>query len=479
VPRFNDGSFDCPGGAMKVSLSSKFFLAMLAVCAFAVLGMVFAAYLSLKYGFLGYLNQQAEERMERIVPRIEQAYAQNGSWDFIRRDQDQWFELLRPDDIKDDKTFDPSLLTVSDLTGAFVRFALLDEQRKPIIGYRAAAGDMLLRPINHQGHVVGWMALAPLQSVTSVGDRRFQLNQLRSSLLVGLACLLGTAVIAWWLSRALLRPIREVARATHELAAGDYAIQVPVRSQDEAGQLAGDFNRMATTLAGNERMRRDFMADISHELRTPLAVMRAELEAMEDGIRPLDATALRSLQGEVGALTKLVDDLFDLSLAEVGGPTYRRERIDLRVLLPVVAEAFQASFAERGLTLRVELPEQPLWVLGDESRLGQLLHNLLENSRRYTDSGGQTVLRALRDGERVLVQCEDSAPGVDAASLERLFERFYRAERSRNRASGGTGLGLAICRGIAEVHGGKLSARASALGGLLLTLELPVAGAEA
>ncbi|MBD9504998.1 ATP-binding protein [Pseudomonas sp. BGr12] len=464
---------------MKVSLSSKFFLAMLAVCAFAVLGMVFAAYLSLKYGFLGYLNQQAEERMERIVPRIEQAYAQNGSWDFIRRDQDQWFELLRPDDIKDDKTFDPSLLTVSDLTGAFVRFALLDEQRKPIIGYRAAAGDMLLRPINHQGHVVGWMALAPLQSVTSVGDRRFQLNQLRSSLLVGLACLLGTAVIAWWLSRALLRPIREVARATHELAAGDYAIQVPVRSQDEAGQLAGDFNRMATTLAGNERMRRDFMADISHELRTPLAVMRAELEAMEDGIRPLDATALRSLQGEVGALTKLVDDLFDLSLAEVGGPTYRRERIDLRVLLPVVAEAFQASFAERGLTLRVELPEQPLWVLGDESRLGQLLHNLLENSRRYTDSGGQTVLRALRDGERVLVQCEDSAPGVDAASLERLFERFYRAERSRNRASGGTGLGLAICRGIAEVHGGKLSARASALGGLLLTLELPVAGAEA
>ncbi|MGE9764778.1 ATP-binding protein [Pseudomonas sp. PDM20] len=464
---------------MKVSLSSKFFLAMLAVCAFAVLGMVFAAYLSLKYGFLGYLNQQAEERMERIVPRIEQAYAQNGSWDFIRRDQDQWFELLRPDDIKDDKTFDPSLLTVSDLTGAFVRFALLDEQRKPIIGYRAAAGDMLLRSINFEGRVVGWMALAPLQSVTSVGDRRFQLNQLRSSLLVGLACLLGTAVIAWWLSRTLLRPIREVARATHELAAGDYAIQVPVRSQDEAGQLAGDFNRMATTLASNERMRRDFMADISHELRTPLAVMRAELEAMEDGIRPLDATALRSLQGEVGALTKLVDDLFDLSLAEVGGPTYRRERIDLRVLLPVVAEAFQASFAERGLTLRVELPELPLWVLGDESRLGQLLHNLLENSRRYTDSGGQTVLRAVHDGERVLVQCEDSAPGVDAASLERLFERFYRAERSRNRASGGTGLGLAICRGIAEVHGGKLSAKASALGGLLLTLELPVAGGEA
>lgn len=464
---------------MKLSLSRKFFLAMLAVCAFAVLGMVFAAYLSLKYGFLGYLNQQAEERMERIVPRVEQAYARYGSWDFIRRDKDQWFELLRPDDAQPEKTFDPSLLTVSDLTGAFVRFALLDARRQPIIGYQAAGQDMLLRPIHHQGQVVGWMALAPLQSVTRVGDQRFQLNQLHSSLLIGLACLLATAVIAWWLSRALLRPIREVARATHRLAAGDYAIQLPVRSADEAGQLAGDFNRMAATLASNERLRRDFMADISHELRTPLAVMRAELEAMEDGIRPLDGNALRSLQGEVGALSKLVDDLFDLSLAEVGGPTYRRERIDLRVLLAVVAEAFGASFAERGLALQVELADQPLWVMGDEARLGQLLHNLLENSRRYTDAGGHTVLRAFQAGDQVLVQCEDTAPCVDGEALARLFERFYRAERSRNRASGGTGLGLAICRGIAEVHGGKLSARASAMGGLLLALALPAVEGEA
>ncbi|SFD19659.1 two-component system, OmpR family, sensor histidine kinase BaeS [Pseudomonas citronellolis] len=461
---------------MKISLSSKFFLAMLAVCAFAVLGMVFAAYLSLRYGFLGYLNQQAEERMELIVPRAERAFATHGSWDFIRRDHEQWFDMLRPDAATQDRDFDPSLLTVSDLTGAFVRFALLDEAQRLIIGYKAPPREMVLRPIRHQGQVVGWMALAPLQSVTSVGDRRFQLNQLRSSLLIGLACLLATAVIAWWLTRSLLRPIRQVAGATHRLAAGDYAIQLPVRSADEAGQLAADFNRMAATLASNERLRRDFMADISHELRTPLAVMRAELEAMEDGIRPLDGAALRSLQAEVGALAKLVDDLFDLSLAEVGGPTYRRERIDLRVLLPVVADAFRAGFAERGLALDVELPDEPLWVLGDESRLGQLLHNLLENSRRYTDPGGRTVLRALREGERVLVQCEDSAPGVDAAALERLFERFYRAERSRNRASGGTGLGLAICRGIAEVHGGRLSARASSMGGLLMTLELPQAG---
>jgi two-component system, OmpR family, sensor histidine kinase BaeS len=412
---------------MKVSLSRKFFLAMLAVCAFAVLGMVFAAYLSLKYGFLGYLNQQAEERMELIVPRVERAYASHGSWDFIRRHNERWFELLRPKEATPEKGFDPSLLSVSDLTGAFVRFALLDAQRQPIIGYQAASRDMLLRPIHHNGHVVGWVALAPLQSVTSVGDRRFQLNQLRSSLLIGLACILATAVIAWWLSRALLRPIREVANATHRLAAGDYAIQLPVRSADEAGQLAGDFNRMAATLASNECMRRDFMADISHELRTPLAVMRAELEAMEDGIRPFDGNALRSLQGEVRALSKLVDDLFDLSLAEVGGPTYRRERINLRVLLPVVAEAFGASFAERGLALRLELPAQPLWVLGDEWRLGQLLHNLLENSRRYTDAGGHTLLRAFQEGDQVRVQCEDTAPGVDSVSLARLFERFYRA----------------------------------------------------
>ena len=182
---------------MTISLSRKFFLAMLAVCAFAVLGMVFAAYLSLKYGFLGYLNQQAEERMDALVPRVEQAYARHGSWDFIRSDQDEWFELLRPVETEPARVFDPARLSVSDLTGAFVRFALLDAQQRNIIGYQATSGDMLLRPIRHDGEVVGWMALAPLQSVTSVGDRRFQLNQLRSSLLIGLACLLATAAVSY------------------------------------------------------------------------------------------------------------------------------------------------------------------------------------------------------------------------------------------------------------------------------------------
>ncbi|KAF1067276.1 MAG: Signal transduction histidine-protein kinase BaeS [Pseudomonas citronellolis] len=465
---------------MKISLSSKVFLAVVAVCAFAVLGMVFAAYLSLKYGFLGYLNQQSVERMERIVPRVEQAYAASGgSWDFIYRDREQWFDLLRPDDVKENKPFDSSQLSVSDLTGAFVRFTLFDETRKMIIGYQAAAESMLLRPIHYQGRVVGWMGLAPLQAVTSVGDRRFQLNQLRSSLLIGLGCLLAAAVIAWWLTRSLLRPIRQVARATHQLAAGDYSVQVPVRSRDDVGQLASDFNRMATTLAANERMRRDFMADISHELRTPLAVMRAELEAMEDGIRPVDTGGLRSLQGEVGNLSKLVDDLFDLSLAELGGPSYRRERLDLATLLSATVDAFLPRFAEHGLELRLQIRHPSLPVLGDEGRLSQLLHNLLENSLRYTDRGGVTLLRAAREGDEVVVSCEDSTPGVPEEQLPRLFERFYRVEGSRNRASGGAGLGLAICRGIAEVHGGRLQAHAASLGGLQLVLHLPLAGGEA
>ena len=461
---------------MRISLSSKVFIAVQALCTFAVLGMGFAAYLSFNHGFLGYLNDQSVERLERIVPRLERAYVERGSWQFLAGgDLDAWFELARPDEMLDGDPFSPSSPPISDLTGAFLRITLLDAQQRYVIGYRQYGDKPILRAVKHGQEVVGWLAMTPFESVSAAGDRRFQLNQSRSSWIIGLVCLLVSAVIGWWISRTLLRPVRRVAEATHKLAAGDYSIQVPVTSNDEAGQLAADFNRMAGALASNERQRRDFMADISHELRTPLAVLRGELEAMEDGIRPVDPPALRSLQAEVAQLSKLVDDLFDLSLAEVGGPTYRREAVELRTLLDTTVAAFEPRFAERGLRLCQHCSLGGMQVMGDEQRLGQVLYNLLENSLRYTDPGGETRVLLRHERGQVMVDVMDSSPDVPAGQHERLFERFYRVEGSRNRASGGAGLGLAICRGIAEVHGGHLRAQPSPLGGLWLTLTLPEA----
>jgi two-component system sensor histidine kinase BaeS len=237
--------------------------------------------------------------------------------------------------------------------------------------------------------------------------------------------------------------------------------------------LARDFNQLAYTLERNEQMRREFMADVSHELRTPLSVLRGELEAIEDGVRTLDQHSMKSLQGEVGMLSKLVDDLYELSLADVGALTYRKAPCVLNTLLEQSVGMFQERLSARQLRVELALPTPPLELVADASRLQQLFSNLLENAVRYTDPNGVVRVSATAERDELRIEFIDSGPGVSASQLPRLFERFYRGEASRNRTSGGAGLGLAICHSIALAHGGSLSADHSPLGGLWLTLRLP------
>ena len=271
--------------------------------------------------------------------------------------------------------------------------------------------------------------------------------------------------------------MRRVADATHRLAAGDFEVRVPeTRNNDDIAGLGRDFNQLALTLQRNEAMRREFLADVSHELRTPLGVLHGELEALEDGVRKLDAQALRSLQGEVGILHKLVDDLHELSMADVGALAYRKSEVDLRELIDVTAGAFGERMHGSGLKLQLDLPEQPLRVFGDERRLRQLLGNLVENSCRYTDAGGALSISARRSGDHAVIDVQDTSPGVGPEHLPRLFERFFRVDASRSRRGGGSGLGLSICQRIAEAHEGRIEARPSPLGGLWMRVELPVHG---
>jgi two-component system sensor histidine kinase BaeS len=221
-------------------------------------------------------------------------------------------------------------------------------------------------------------------------------------------------------------------------------------------------------------MRREYMADISHELRTPLAVLRGELEAMEDGIHPVTPEALRALQAEVGALTQLVADLHELALADVGALTHQKEDLDLTDFLARDAEAWRARCEGAGLTLTLRLPAQPLCLSADPARLRQLLHNLLDNALRYTAAGGELHLTLASGDGCAEIAVEDSPPGVPDELLPRLFERFFRVERSRGRAGGGSGLGLAICQSIAQAHGGSIEARHSPLGGLGIHIRLPL-----
>ena len=458
---------------MKLSISTKLFVAVLAGVLLVILSMGLATSWSFGRGFLGFINEQAMERMAQVVPRLATAYQREGNWDFLRNRPDRWFDVMRPDPDAARATDDLRPPLASDLTGALFRIALLDKDKKRVTGYPAIGEDALVQPVVVNSETVGWLAVTPFQSVTEAGGERFQQYQLRTSLVMGVFSLLLAMLIAWWIARTLLEPVKRVAAATHRLASGDYSSRVAVASDDEVGQLSRDFNQLAYTLERNEKMRREFMADVSHELRTPLSVLRGELEAIEDGVRSLDQSSMKSLQGEVSMLSKLVDDLYELSLADVGALTYRKAPCLLNDLLENSLAMYRDRFTARQLQVDLELPRQPVELLADASRLQQLFSNLLENAVRYTDVNGTLRISVGVDRDTVRIDFLDSGPGVSADQLPRLFERFYRGESSRNREHGGAGLGLAICRSIANAHDGSLVADHSPYGGLWLILRLP------
>ena len=465
---------------MKLNLAARLFAAVLGAAIVVAVAMGVGAHVNLSRDFLGYLNEQAVTRLELSVPGVTAGYRQHGSWDFLRQHPELWYRLLRP--MPEDSQVPlterlPASPTPAELTGASRRFTLLDADRRRVVGFASPAGDAVERGIVVEGITVGWLVLTPFESASSGAEKRFADAQARTGWVVGGAAVLLAAAVAFWASRRLLHPVRQVAEATHRLAAGHYDARVPERDAgDEIGRLSHDFNQLARTLQRNEAMRREFMADVSHELRTPLGVLHGEIEALEDGVRRLDTQALRSLKSEVATLHKLVDDLYELSLADVGALSYRKAALDLREIIDDTAAAFGERLRTSGLALELELPTEPMPAFGDARRLRQLFANLLENSCRYTDAGGMLKLQARCDGRQLLIDLHDSAPGVQEAQLPRLFERFFRAEPSRNRRSGGAGLGLSICERIVQAHEGRIEARPSPLGGLWLHVELPSLG---
>jgi two-component system sensor histidine kinase BaeS len=234
---------------------------------------------------------------------------------------------------------------------------------------------------------------------------------------------------------------------------------------------------MALTLEKNERERRQWVADISHELRTPISVLQGEIEALMDGIRTVTPETIHSLHAETLRLKHLVEDLYQISLSDLGALTYRKDHLDLLEVLRDSVESYRAEFDRKNISLTISTP-RGLNAIGfaDRERLNQLFFNLLENSLRYTDTGGKLFVETQVSNNSLTIEFRDSEPGVPVQDRARLFERFYRVEGSRSRESGGAGLGLTICKNIVDAHEGTISAHESPLGGLLIRVVLPVSG---
>lgn len=355
------------------------------------------------------------------------------------------------------------------------RLALLDIDGSRIAGNAGDKGIGAERPILYRGKPVGKLTLQAAPTSVQQLDAAFLASQTQNILFAGLAALGLSLLAAWLLARHLLAPIRDLTAGARRIAEGWLDARIPTHGDDELGELAENFNAMAARLGKVEESRRAWISDTSHELRTPLAVLRAEIEALQDGVRIPDATTLARLHKQVQQLATLVDDLRLTLDREPGIGDMEHLPFSPLAVLDETLAAFRERYAKAGIELESTLArDSRVRMRGDAGRLTQVFTNLLENSLRYTDPGGRLRIMAGVESGRLALQFDDSAPAPPRSALPHLFERFFRAEASRSRSHGGSGLGLAICKALVEAHGGCITAGFSELGGLAIRVELPL-----
>lgn len=327
-------------------------------------------------------------------------------------------------------------------------------------------------PITEDGAVIGF--LIPLRSQFEGAPRELEFIQRINRLLL-YGALIGAVIallLGVFLSRTLTRPIRELTQATHAVAEGDLSQQVPVRSDDELGELAQAFNKMSSELSRSVNARKQMTADIAHELRTPLSLILGHAEAVHDGVLPPTRENFEIIREEASRLEHLVNDLRILSLADAGELSIHPQTVEPEHLLQDVASTYQYQAQRKKLRLELDIasPLSPIEV--DPGRITQVLTNILDNALRYTPEGSRIILSAKEAREQVELAIQDSGPGLNAEDLDHVFDRFYRTDASRQR-DGGSGLGLAIAKSIVQANGGQISAESEPGKGLKVVISLP------
>lgn len=477
---------------MKLATQLSLLLVGAVLLALAAMGGFFA--FNLERGFVAYINAQQSRHLEALVRSAERFVERTGTLDPLLRDRRLWARMLRETEEGE---------TVADLQpylrppppfgegpdgrrppppgdgpALARRFVLLGPQRHLPPGEPLPPPGRqppVERAIKVGDRIEGYVLHFPYERVSRAEDLAFLRSQFTGVLAIAAGLLLAAAVVAPLVARRWSRPLREIGRATGRIAKGEGGVHVAAGGAREIEGLAADVNAMAASLAELDASRRRWIAQSAHELRTPLMVLRGEIDGLQDGVRPVDAKALASLSEEVRRLTKLVDDLHLVSVADLKGLPTRLEKLDLGPLVRRAVERFGERAAARGLTLSLEAPDKPLVIDGDEDRLAQLLDNLLENSLRYTDAPGRVQLVLAAEGSTVRLTVQDTKPGVPREACARLFEPLQRADEARSRLAGGSGLGLAICRAIARAHRAAIDAEPSALGGLAITVRFEAA----
>ncbi len=502
---------------MQFSLQKKFFLAFFSIGVVLVLLTAGIMQHEVRQGFDEYVTNAKLRRLGKVEAVLTHMYAQQGNLELMRK-TGAWNELLtsieavrreqfakaRANDtlpppppgpnqrvseavVREDKAIASSVSIMlqnradneakpDDALPAYARgVALLDARGMFIAGEPVDAQRAKFEPIrNEQRQIIAYWLINRDGLAYDALARTFVEDQFKGSLLMLAVAAALSALIAWGLSMHFRRPIADLQTGFRAVAAGHLSTRLNDQQGHEIGDIAAHFNRMTAQLEAQESARRQWVADTSHELRTPLTVLRMRSEAMRDGIVPnTDEEWQRSIKC-IEDLTLLVDDLQLMAKSAAGQWDLKLEPIQVNQWLAEMVDSHKPAFEKANLQLSLNLLPEPLTIEADEQRIQQVMRNILVNSMRYTDAPGQVVVSAVKFANSVQISVQDSAPSVPSASLPHLFERFYRVDGSRNRATGGSGLGLAISQGIILAHGGSIKAEPSQLGGLKVVFELPI-----
>ena len=445
------------GNAMARSLRVRLLLATILVVIIAVGVTAFVASLRTTGEFHRYVAQRNPLDDRRLAYFLARTYSVSRSWQGIQAEIEQLGQLSE------------QRVVVADADGRIVA----DSERK-LTGKTVEEKWTPAATLSLDGARVGTLYLDPVTGQDLAGVA-FLAAVNRSVLFGALLAGLAAAVITLPLASRILRPVERLTAAAQQMERGDLTVRVPVASEDEIGQLAHAFNSMAGSLAQQEQFRRNLVSDVAHELRTPLTNLRGYLEAARDGLLAPDVALVDNLYEETMLLSRLVADLQDLAQAEAGQLKLVRQPAALPGIIEQAVAMLRPQADARGVHLSADLPTDLPQVDVDPERVGQVLRNLLNNAIAHTPADGLLTVTA-RAGEReVAISVRDTGAGIAPEHLPYVFERFYRADKARNRQTGGAGLGLAIARQLVVAHGGTITVDSEPGRGSTFTFTLPVA----
>jgi two-component system sensor histidine kinase BaeS len=472
-----------------------FFAVLLTACLVAASGLSMLR-VGVERSFGRYVTEIELGRLSLLASQLEGVYGQHGAWPALSAaERPGWlgaqFARLRDTQLgalataglltPDGKPMPPPPVPHGtalpwpppDRLALYSRIGLLDADGRLLSGLQAP-DDSPRRQLSRNGVAIGYLTLAMAADPSDALVRTFIADQSKQLTFIGLSCLLLSALAAGLLAMHFRRPIVKLVAAARTLTAGHFDARVDIERSDELGMLARSFNLLARMLEQHESSRRQWVADTSHELRTPLAVLRAQVEALQDGVRQPSQEQFAAMHSQVQSLSRLIDELYELARADIGQLDYHMAEIDPWPVVAEQVESFRDRLQAAGLRLQVQPTPAACLLRADADRLRQIVANLLENALRYTDSGGCIGVRTQCGRQYWTLVIEDSAPSVPPAALGRLGERFFRVEASRSRAYGGSGLGLALCQRIAQAHRGGVRFAPSPLGGLQVSVDIGV-----